>query len=88
MPGALKEKLRTRTDQIDRAVEDAQKGNPSSTSATEKPKKRQSERKGTGAPSFDLEAAIANLRAKIDATSDPDLKAKLEARIKALRENQ
>lgn len=45
------------------------------------------EQVGTGRSSFNLDGAIAKIRAKIAATQDPALKARLEARIKALKDN-
>ena len=50
-----------------------------------KPKPKPKEKSGTGTPSFDLGGAIKKLRSKIAATDDPNLKAKLEARIKAMK---
>lgn len=52
-----------------------------------KKKKKAKEAVGTGTPSFDLEGAVAKIRAQIAATQDPDLKARLKARIAALKQN-
>lgn len=45
------------------------------------------EKVGTGTSSFDLEGAIAKIQAQANASADPAFKARLKARIKALRDN-
>lgn len=50
-------------------------------------KKPVAETVGTGAPSFDLEGALAKIEAQIRATTNPSLVAKLKARQQALKDN-
>lgn len=88
MPDSLRDRLRNRGEQIDETVENAQRGNGERSDPKPKAKPKPKERSGTGTPSFDLDGAIAKLRAKIAATDDPTLKAKLKARIEALKANQ
>ncbi len=88
MAETLRDMLRNRTSVIDLAVEDASTGADKPESVQPKPKPKPKEVVGTGVASFDLEAAIAKLRERIKASSDVNLKAKLEARIKALKDNQ
>ena len=88
MADSLRERLRNRGDEIDETVDRAQRGDGERKPAASKPKPKPKERTGTGTPSFDLEGAIAKLRARIAATDDPSLKAKLKARIEALKANQ
>lgn len=52
-----------------------------------KPKRKPKEKVGTGKASFDLDGAIAEINARVAATNDPTLKAKLLARIEALKAN-
>ena len=81
---------------IDRIAENdaAEQGNappaeaPPAEPAAEKPKKKPAESVGTGRPTFDMEAFRAKIDAQIAATTNPELKAKLEARKKEVEANQ
>lgn len=53
-----------------------------------KKKKKPVEKVGTGTSSFNLDGAIAKMQAQIAASTDPDFKARLKARIQALKDNQ
>jgi hypothetical protein len=52
-----------------------------------KKKKKKDAGIGVGTSSFNVEAAVRDIKAKIAATSDPSLQAKLLARIEALEQS-
>lgn len=62
-------------------------GGTTTAPVVKKKKKKPAERVGTGQSSFDLDAAIAGIEAQIKRTNDPNMKAKLAARIEALKAN-
>jgi hypothetical protein len=84
----LADRLKNRDRDIDAIVDKASTGGTRPKVKKPKAKAKPKEKAGTGTSSFNLDGAIKTLRAKITATDDPNLKAKFEARIKALRANQ
>ncbi len=77
----------TRTERELALLESSEQGEAQ---APVKPRKKPVKKKesvGVGQSSFDLDGAIAKIQARIAATNNPELKAKLAARIKLLKEN-
>jgi len=86
MSGTLGERLQRKTEEAIAANDASEQGTrevKEGTTVRAKPK----EKVGTGQSSFDLDGAIARIRERIAATQDPERKAKLKARIAALKAN-
>jgi hypothetical protein len=69
------------------AANDAAEGGTVTVAKKKKKVATAPERVGTGTTSFDLSGAIAKIQASIALTQDPKMKAKLAARIQALKDN-
>lgn len=78
---------RTRTQREEAAIEAASKG-PGAPKKKKKAKKKPAPAVGTGTSSFDLDGAIAKIRAQMATSQDPEFKARLQRRIQMLKDNQ
>lgn len=79
---------RTRSQREIDALDASESGSaPAQSKKKKKKKKKPAENVGTGQSSFDLDGAIKKIQDQIAATEDPNLKARLKARIQALRDN-
>jgi hypothetical protein len=76
------------TDAVDAAVSAAEGGTIVAKKEKKKKKKKKVvEKVGSGQSSFDMDAFVAKTNAQIAATQNPSLKAKLKARIAAVKAN-
>lgn len=82
-------KLLSKTERALRKLEGAEQGGERNNRKPAAPRKPNPAKPavGVGQSSFDLDGAIAKIQARIAASNDPTLKAKLKQRIQALKEN-